>query len=111
MDRSRVVGYLNFDMLGSQGGSAGVYQGPYAARWLAYFGRRGIPAETVDISGRSDHAPFQELGIPTGGLFAGTDRCYHAACDRLDVVNRKLLLQLAAGAAFGVASIAPIRPR
>jgi aminopeptidase S len=110
-DLSRVVGYLNFDMLGSSGGSAGVYQGPFAARFLTYFERRGLPAQAVDLEGRSDHAPFQQAGIPTGGLFAGTDRCYHAACDRLGNVNMRLLGQLASAAAYGVASIAPMRPR
>jgi Zn-dependent M28 family amino/carboxypeptidase len=109
MNQNRVLGYLNFDMLGTSGGSAGVYKGPYAARLLAYFARRGIPAETIDISGRSDHASFDQLGIPTGGLFAGVDRCYHAACDRLGGVNMKLLAQLASATAFAVASLAPMR--
>jgi Iap family predicted aminopeptidase len=111
MNRDQVVGYLNFDMLGSNGGSAGVYQGPFAKRMLAYFKRRGLPAETVDLSGRSDHFPFEQAGIPTGGLFAGIDRCYHIACDRLGGVNMRLLTQLASAAAFSIASIAPLRPR
>jgi Zn-dependent M28 family amino/carboxypeptidase len=110
LDAAEVVGYLNFDMVGSRGGSAGVYKGPFAGRMLAYFTRHGIAAETVDLTGRSDHFPFEQVGIPTGGLFAGVDRCYHSACDRLGGVNMKLMTQLASAAAFSIASIAPIRP-
>lgn len=110
LDQDEVIGYLNFDMLGSRGGSAAVYEGRYADRMLAYFKRRGLPAETVDLTGRSDHFPFEQRGVPTGGLFAGVDRCYHSACDRLDGVNMKLLAQLASAAAFSIASIAPMRP-
>ena len=82
-----------------RGGSAAVYEGRYADRMLSYFKRRGLPAETVDLTGRSDHFPFEQRGVPTGGLFAGVDRCYHSACDRLDGVNMKLLAQLASAAA------------
>ena len=97
-------------MLGTRGGSAGVYQGPFAQRLLGYFRQRGLPAEVVDLSGRSDHFPFEQIGVPTGGLFAGTDACYHARCDRLGGIDLTLLKQLASAAAFGVASFAPIRP-
>ncbi len=78
---------------------------------LRYFESRGLPAETIDLTGRSDHFPFEQRGIPTGGLFAGDGgRCYHSACDRLGGVNMKLLTQLASAAAFSIASIAPLRP-
>jgi Iap family predicted aminopeptidase len=102
-----LAGYLNFDMLGTRGSLRAVYAGPYAERWLSYFRERSLPAEVIDLSGRSDHAPFQQRGIPTGGLFAGIDRCYHAACDRLAGVNSRLLNELAVSAAFGVAEFAP----
>ena len=102
-----VVGYLNFDMLGTRGSLRAIYAGPYAGRWLRYFQERGLRAQVIDLSGRSDHFPFQQRGIPTGGLFAGTDICYHAACDRLSGVNGALLNELAAAAAFGVAEFAP----
>ena len=51
----------------------------------------------------------EKIGVPTGGLFAGVDNCYHARCDRLGAVDLILLKRLASAAAFGVASIAPIR--
>ncbi len=110
VDAQQLVGYLNFDMLGSRDGSIAVYEGPFAKRMASYFTRRGLRAETIDLSGRSDHAPFEQLEVPTGGLFAGDEPCYHAACDRLGNVDLKLLGNLARGAAFAVASFAPIRP-
>lgn len=108
-DAGEIAAYLNFDMLGTRTPERlrAVYEGPFAARWLAYFDRRRLRAEPIDLAGRSDHAPFAQRGIPTGGLFAGTDRCYHAPCDRLGRVDFVLLRQLAAGAAFGVAEFAP----
>ena len=102
-----VAGYLNFDMLGTRGNLRAIYAGPYAEMWLRYFRAEGLRAQVIDLSGRSDHFPFQQRGIPTGGLFAGTDLCYHAACDRLAGVNTRLLNELAAAAAFGVAELAP----
>jgi len=109
VDAAQLAGYLNFDMLGTRGGSAGVYEGPFAQRLLRYFKQRGQRAEIVDLTGRSDHFAFEQLGVPTGGLFAGVDNCYHARCDRLGAVDLILLKRLASAAAFGVASIAPIR--
>ena len=66
-----------------RGGSVGVYKGPFAQRLLGYFKQRGLHAEIVDLTGRSDHFPFEQIGVPTGGLFAGVDNCYHTRCDRL----------------------------
>jgi len=107
-DRSRIVGYLNFDVLGSPSRERTVYQGSFAARWLGYFERRGGRAEEIDIGGRSDHFPFEQIGIPTGGLFAGGYACYHRACDRLANVDLAVLDELAAAAAFGIAAFGPI---
>ena len=110
VDRRRIAGYLNFDVLGSPSRERTVYKGgPFAARWLAYFERRGLRATEIDIGGRSDHFPFEQIGVPTGGLFAGGYACYHRACDRLESVDFAVFDQLAAAAAFGVASFAPIR--
>lgn len=109
-DRSRIVGYLNFDVLGSPSRERTVYKGgPFAARWLGYFERRGLRATQIDIGGRSDHFPFERIGIPTGGLFAGDYACYHRACDRLESIDLAVFDQLARAAAFGVASFAPIQ--
>ncbi len=71
----------------------------------------GVPAAGTDFSGRSDYGPFIENGIPAGGLFTGAeeikspeeaqrwggtageayDRCYHQACDRLDIIDHTAL--------------------
>jgi Zn-dependent M28 family amino/carboxypeptidase len=104
-----IAGYLNFDMLGTRATprQRAVYRGPFALRWLDYFRSRGLRATSTELSGSSDHAPFAQRGIPVGGLFAGTDRCYHAPCDRVRSIDFALLRQLAAGAAFGVAAFSP----
>jgi Zn-dependent M28 family amino/carboxypeptidase len=108
-DVGEIAAYLNFDMLGSRLDERvrEVYAGPFAERWLGYFRSKGLRAEIVDLAGRSDHAPFAQRGIPTGGLFAGIPRCYHLACDRVSSIDFILLRELAAGAAFGVAEFAP----
>jgi Zn-dependent M28 family amino/carboxypeptidase len=107
VDRARIVGYLNFDMLGSRRFVRGVYAGPFAATFTRYFRDRGLAARTIDIEGRSDHAPFAQAGIPVGGLYAGGDDCYHRACDRLASVNLRGLGELADAAAHAVALHAP----
>ena len=107
--REELVGYLNFDMLGSRDHVRAVYEGPFASDFHAYFRRRGLPTERIDLTGRSDNYGFEQIGVPTGGLFAGGDACYHLACDRMNAVDFRILEQLAAGAALGVASFAPHR--
>jgi Zn-dependent M28 family amino/carboxypeptidase len=107
-----IAGYLNFDMLGSPAREYGVYAaGPYTERLLEYLRGAGVRATTVDVEGRSDHYSFDQIGIPTGGVIAGFDPCYHAACDRLGRVDLEPLKTLAAAAAFGIASFAPAEGR
>jgi Zn-dependent M28 family amino/carboxypeptidase len=106
---SQVVGYLNFDVLGSPSRRYGVYgDSRFVTRWLGYFSRTGTAASPVDIEGRSDHAPFALRGIPVAGLYAGDYSCYHRACDRLASIDQRTLDTLATAAAFGVASFAPL---
>jgi aminopeptidase S len=106
--RSQVAGYLNFDILGSRSGDYAIYEGPFAARWLGYFERRGVDAKLIDIAGRSDHAPFAQAGVPVGGLYAGDYACYHRACDRVSAIDFAVLETLARAAAWGIASFAPL---
>jgi Zn-dependent M28 family amino/carboxypeptidase len=108
-ERARIVGYLNFDMLGSRRFVRGVYAGPFARTFRRYFGARGLAARTIDVEGRSDHAPFARAGIPVGGLYAGGDDCYHRPCDRVASVNLRGLGELADAAAHAVAALAPRR--
>ncbi|MBA3432932.1 MAG: M20/M25/M40 family metallo-hydrolase [Actinobacteria bacterium] len=96
-NRRQIVGYLNFDILGSRSREYAVYEGgPFTAPWLSYLERRGLDAEPLDIGGRSDHAPFDQIGIPTGGLFAGGYACYHRSCDRFSNIDFAALDELAA---------------
>ncbi len=109
VQRERVAGYLNFDVLGSPSQRYGVYGvDRFAERWLGYLERRGMNAVRTEIGGRSDHAAFAQRGIPVGGLFAGGYACYHRACDRVANVDLDTFEDLASAAAYGVASFAPL---
>jgi hypothetical protein len=37
--------------------------------WIPVFESRNLSAILLDLSGRTDHYPFQLEGVPTGGLF------------------------------------------
>ena len=63
--------------------------------------------ELAELADHFAHAPFAEHGIPTGGLFAGDDPCYHRACDRVSSVNLRGLDQLADAAAHAIVMLAP----
>ncbi|MFI7383254.1 M28 family metallopeptidase [Streptomyces sp. NPDC049813] len=103
-DRSRIAGYLNFDMVGSPNPGYFVYDDDPALEkvFKDYYAGLGVPTEIeTEGDGRSDHAPFKSAGIPVGGLFSGADyrktsaqaqkwggtagkpfdACYHSACD------------------------------
>ncbi|MFD5077459.1 M28 family metallopeptidase [Streptomyces sp. NPDC058371] len=109
-DRSRISGYLNFDMIGSPNPGYFVYDDDPAIEktFKTYFTGIGVPTEIeTEGDGRSDHAPFKSAGIPVGGLFSGADyiktaaqaakwggtagkafdACYHAACDKSTNIN------------------------
>ena len=106
-NRRAVVGYLNFDMLGAQNYSRQVYRGPFADVFRRYFAAHGLASQTIDIEGRSDHASFDAVGIPTGGLFSGGDPCYHQRCDRMPNVNLRALDELSDAAAHAAAMLEP----
>ncbi|HEX8026004.1 MAG TPA: M20/M25/M40 family metallo-hydrolase [Candidatus Limnocylindrales bacterium] len=119
----KVVAYLNADMLGSPNGYRGVYDDAQAAPgsgairdlFEADLTAAGLAWKTEDLFGSADHAPFEQAGIPTGGLFSGAaeimspadadtfgrqaneyaDPCYHLACDGRSNVDAALFLQLA----------------
>jgi peptidase M28-like protein/PA domain-containing protein len=126
-ERAAIVAYLNADMLGSPNGFAGVYDEASAPEGSAALGalliaaveRAGGAPLPVDLHGGSDHVPFGQAGIPTGGLFSGAgesvsptqaasrgstagrpaDACYHRACDDLANVDLELARLLAAALA------------
>lgn len=105
-ERDKVEVYLNFDMIASPNPGYFVYDDNPAGDGArddltAYFDSKGIPWEYIDVQGRSDHAAFRSLGIPTAGTFTGAegtkssaqaskwggtagrafDPCYHSSCD------------------------------
>lgn len=122
--------YLNFDMLGSPNGVRDVYDGASSSRPTEgvvisrLFSRAlddaDLTWQAVPLGGSSDHFSFDQVGIPTGGLFSGanelksqdqaalfggqanapSDACYHLACDTADRIDVQLLGELARVAAW-----------
>lgn len=103
-EKTKISGYLNFDMIGSPNPGYFVYDDDPTIEqtFKNYYAGIGVPTEIeTEGDGRSDHAPFKNAGIPVGGLFSGADytktaaqaqkwggtsgqafdRCYHASCD------------------------------
>jgi len=134
-ERNRITAYLNFDMVASPnymrlvyGDNLGNVENPAAIKnlFLDYFAERDLETDLIDLSGRSDHGPFERAGIPVGGLFTGAemikdreaarlfggdagepaDPCYHLACDDISNINEESLDQLSDAIAFSVASLA-----
>ncbi|MFF1709535.1 M28 family metallopeptidase [Streptomyces sp. NPDC058268] len=109
-ERSKVSGYLNFDMIGSPNPGYFVYDDDPTIEktFKDFYAGLNIPTEIeTEGDGRSDHASFKNAGIPVGGLFSGADytktsaqaqkwggtagqafdRCYHASCDTSANIN------------------------
>ncbi|HCA88542.1 MAG TPA: Leupeptin-inactivating enzyme 1 [Streptomyces sp.] len=109
-ERAKIDGYLNIDMIGSPNPGYFVYDDDpqIEAVFKDWFASKGVPTEIeTEGDGRSDHASFQNVGIPVGGLFTGAsrtktsaqaqkwggtagqpfDRCYHASCDTTSNIN------------------------
>ena len=132
-EREGILVYLNADMIASPNGFAGVYDSSSppsspAVRDLlvAAVERAGGTAVKVDVGGGSDHLPFDQAGITTGGVFSGiepvsdawaaasgataglpADPCYHQACDDgsdLDVDVARILTAALADVALQVAN-------
>ncbi|MFB4317646.1 M28 family metallopeptidase [Actinomadura sp. 21ATH] len=88
-ERSRIKGYLNFDMVGSPNAGYFVYDGddsdgvgsgpgPAGSAQIeqtinGYFAGIGVPTRGTDFDGRSDYGPFIRVGIPAGGTFTGAE--------------------------------------
>jgi aminopeptidase S len=109
-ERSKISGYLNFDMVGSPNPGYFVYDDDPTIEqtFKDYFAGIGVATEIeTEGDGRSDHASFKNVGIPVGGLFTGAsrtkssaqaqkwggtagqafDRCYHSSCDTTTNIN------------------------
>ena len=135
-DASSIEAYLNFDMLGSTNQVREIYNttassrptaGKVIEQLLAQALADGdLASAVVDIGGASDHLPFDQVGIPVGGLFSGAsevksteeaaqfggvagipaDPCYHLACDTATNVEPAGLERLARAAAWVVGRLA-----
>ena len=131
-----LVAYLNFDMLGSPNGIRQVYDGSVGTRPIAgafiqslftvALDEAGLAWELVQVGAASDHFPFDQVGVPVGGLFSGAserktpeqaarfggiadapnDPCYHLACDTAANIEPVLLEQLARAAAWVAGELA-----
>jgi aminopeptidase S len=107
-ERDKIELYLNFDMIASPNPGYFVYDDNPAGDGarddlVAYFTSKSVQTEFIDVQGRSDHAAFRSLGIPTAGTFSGAedtktsaqatkwggtagqafDPCYHQSCDTI----------------------------
>ncbi len=87
-ERDRILGYLNFDMVGSPNGVREIYDGDGSlgesepgppgsgsieALFETWFEDNDLSYGTAAFDGRSDYGPFIEVGIPAGGLFTGAN--------------------------------------
>lgn len=132
-ERKRIAAYLNFDMIGSPNPLRLVYAEASAAAgsdaltdvFAAYFASVDLAWEPIDLGGDSDHGPFADAGIPTGGLFSGgiepvtagqaatfgaiagqpADPCSHAACDTVENTSGASLDEMADAVAHAVATL------
>jgi hypothetical protein len=115
-ERRRIAGYINLDMVGSPNPVRYVYgEGPVREALEQALRRRKLAFDEITIGASSDHAPFDDAGISTGGVYSGSeerksarqagayggragrplDPCYHRRCDMLDRVDEKVLAELA----------------
>ncbi|MFF6774034.1 M28 family metallopeptidase [Streptomyces sp. NPDC012637] len=123
-ERSKIKGYLNFDMIGSPNPGYFVYDDDPTIEqtFKNYFAGIGVPTEIeTEGDGRSDHASFKNVGVPVGGLFTGAsrvktsaqvqkwggtatafDRCYHSSCDTTANINDTALDRNADAIAYAV---------
>ncbi|MFJ2177148.1 M28 family metallopeptidase [Streptomyces sp. NPDC087851] len=124
-ERAKISGYLNFDMIGSPNPGYFVYDDDPTIEqtFKNYYAGIGISTEIeTEGDGRSDHAPFKNVGIPVGGLFSGADyiktaaqaqkwggtsgrafdTCYHRSCDSLSNINDTALDRNSDAVAYAV---------
>ncbi|WP_299538043.1 M28 family metallopeptidase [uncultured Streptomyces sp.] len=124
-ERAKIAGYLNFDMIGSPNPGYFVYDDDPVIEqtFKDYYAGLSVPTEIeTEGDGRSDHAPFKNVGVPVGGLFSGADyvktaaqaqkwggtsgqafdRCYHSSCDTTTNINDTALDRNSDAVAYAV---------
>jgi Zn-dependent M28 family amino/carboxypeptidase len=133
--RDDIMAMVDLDMMASPNYARFVYDGDGSdfpgnegptgsdvieALFTNYWASRGLASETIPFDGRSDYVAFTDVGIPSGGIFAGAegiktdeqaakyggtagvayDPCYHQACDTLANLNRQAMDEFADASAF-----------
>ncbi|WP_030298083.1 M28 family metallopeptidase [Streptomyces katrae] len=132
-EKSKISGYLNFDMIGSPNPGYFVYDDDPTIEqtFKNYYAGIGVATEIeTEGDGRSDHAPFKNAGIPVGGLFSGADytktaaqaqkwggtsgqafdRCYHSACDTTANLNDTALDRNSDAIAYAIWNLGAATP-
>ncbi|UYM07490.1 M28 family metallopeptidase [Solicola gregarius] len=123
----RIDVYLNFDMIGSPNGGYFVYDGDDAVEgtFNEFLATRDIQTAPTTVGGRSDHAAFEDAGVPIGGLFTGAegtkteeeaqlwggtagepyDPCYHSECDTTANIDPTMLDNMSDAMSYTVWSL------
>ena len=134
---AEIFAYLNFDMVGSPNYVRFIDRTPGNRRSEAIgalfekaFAQRGLGAGHINSKGLTDTASFLEAGIPTAGLFSGTDdlktksqqrryggtagepydACYHLACDTTKNISRRALEEFSDAALRVIRQMARRKP-
>lgn len=107
----RFLGNVNTDMIGYDADGDGALHlidcGRQDSQWLTETARAAIAAWKLplivkpDCTNRSDHASFWSQGLPamlvSENFFGGdSNRCYHKACDKVDLINQNYYVNLVA---------------
>jgi Zn-dependent M28 family amino/carboxypeptidase len=112
--RGEIGAVINLDMVGSPDAEAFVYEGDgrIEKALTDSVAAEGLHPVPIELEGRSDHAPFDEAGVPVGGLFTGADEpapdgkphdpCYHRPCDTLQNVDADTVERMADALALAV---------
>jgi Zn-dependent M28 family amino/carboxypeptidase len=138
--RDDIMAMVDLDMMASPNYARFVYDGDGSehpgeagptgsdiieALFTNYWASRGLASETIPFDGRSDYVAFTDVGIPSGGIFAGAegikteeqeakyggtageayDPCYHQACDDLGNLNRQAMDEFSDASAYVTAKL------
>lgn len=108
-ERRRIRAYINLDLVGSPNAVPAFYADGDSRLARVLRSAAGRPLGGIAAGGSSDHAPFQDAGVPVSGLYTGStergpggrprDPCYHLACDTVENVNGPVLQRMARAAA------------
>ncbi|KAL1863042.1 hypothetical protein Daus18300_008198 [Diaporthe australafricana] len=113
--------YLNFDMIASSSQDISVYSSDFSKSGMPrppgveeaeqlfqdYFDNvADLDWESIALRASSDHWPFVEALIPTGGLHSGNDPYYHTANDTVENMSPKTFFDMTKAIAHAVGTYA-----